>query len=284
MSLLPMIALLLLVAVASFTAGIFAVLWWAVPRIERGYIFRPNKIVAKTPADAGIPFEQHFIRTPDGCRLSAWHMSPTDPLGSVVYFHGNGANLGILNEIFVQLYRAGLQVLAVDYRGYGWSDGAPSEEGLRLDAETTVEYFRAKLKAPNAPLIYWGRSLGSCFAAWAAGKSPPQGLILESAFPNKTSLLKHYRQFRAFGIFSRCRLDTARYLRGHRFPVLLVHGDKDTTIPMEQGRMLYEALTGPKEFFHIQGADHINLHRVDGEGYIERVLRFVEDAKPPTIH
>ncbi|HSR52137.1 MAG TPA: alpha/beta hydrolase [Acidobacteriota bacterium] len=276
--------IVLLTASLSFLAGIAAVLWWAVPRIEKMYIFRPSGEVAKTPSDMGVPFEQHFIETPDGCRLSAWHLQPSDPLGAVVYFHGNGANLGILNEILINFHQAGLQVLAVDYRGYGWSSGTPSEEGLCVDAETAVRYFRDHLKAPKVPLIYWGRSLGCAFASYAARKLPPQGLILETPFPSKASLLRHYPQYRFFGLFSRVRLATAKHLHNHSFPVLVIHGDQDRTVPLEQGHLLYQKLDGPKEFFRVEGADHINLHLVDSEGYMNRVLSFVQQAKPPTVH
>ncbi len=282
---LPWVLLLLfLTAAISFVGGICALLAWSVPRIERGYIFRPNSVVAKTPADLGLPFEQHFIDTPDGCRLSAWHLCPPEPLGSIVYFHGNGANMGILNEVFAQLYRAGLQILAVDYRGYGWSSGTPTESGLCTDAETTVRYFRENLKRPKTPLLYWGRSLGSCFAAYAASKSPPQGLILETPFPSKSSLLRHYPQFKPFSFFSKVRLNTARHLMNHSYPILVVHGDRDTTIPLEQGHLLYQRLTGPKDFFRVEGADHINLHLVDSDTYLSRVLQFVSDSKPQLIH
>ncbi len=280
------LALVLLFATAclSFVGGICAVLWWTVPRIEKNYLFRPDRVVARTPADLGVPFEQHFIETPDGCRLSAWHICPPDPDGAVVYFHGNGSNLGILIEILKMLYDSGLQVLAVDYRGYGWSSGNPSEEGLNIDAEASVRFFREKLKRPNIPLIYWGRSLGSCFAAYASRKLPPHGLILETAFPSKASLIRHYPQFKPFYFFSRCRLNTLDHLRDHDFPVLLVHGDKDKTIPLEQGHLLYRKLQGPKEFFRIEGADHINLHRIDSESYMKRVLQFVDDSRPPLIN
>lgn len=274
------VPLLAIVAALSFLCGVCAVLWWAVPRIERSYLFRPEKVVVKTPAEVGIPFEQHFIETPDGCRLSAWHMCPSDPLAAVVYFHGNGANLGILIELFDLYYRAGLQVMAVDYRGYGWSSGVPSEEGLCVDAESAVRYFREKLKARHVPLIYWGRSLGSCFAAYAAGKHSPNGLILETAFPSKSALLRHYPQFKPFHVFSRCRLDTLGHLRGHDFPILVVHGDRDKTIPLEQGQDLFNALKGPKAFYRVEGADHINLHRIDSAQYVERVLNFIRQTKP----
>ncbi len=100
-----------------------------VPRLELFYLFRPSHDVYQTPAHVGLPFEQAFIETPDGFRLSARRLLPAEPVASIVYFHGNTGNLGILNEIFLLLCGHDLQLLAVDYRGYGWSTETPSEEG-----------------------------------------------------------------------------------------------------------------------------------------------------------
>ena len=268
------------VVLVSLLAGVGLAFYVIVPRLERAFLFRPSRQVVRTPADLGMVFDQHFIETADGCRLSAWHMRPASPVGSVLYFHGNGGNLGILNEVFDMLYRGGLEILAVDYRGYGWSSVNPSEVGLYEDAMATARYFRENLKAPELPLLYWGRSLGSCVAAYAASQAPPDGLILETAFPSKASLMKHYPQFKVFYPFSRCRLDTVRHLRDHIFPVLLLHGDRDRTIPLQEGRALFEQLTGPKEFLCIKGADHINLHRVGSEVYLRRVVNFVRQVRP----
>lgn len=272
-----LLPLLLLVALASFVAGVCAVLAWIVPRAERYLMFRPSRFVVRTPDDLGVPFEQLFIDTPDGCRLSAWHLRPDEPIGSVVYFDGNSGNLGILTEILALLYRNGLEVLAVDYRGYGWSTGSPSEEGLYVDGLTAVRYFREHLQRPDLPLVYWGRSLGSCVATRAASLEPPDGLVLESAFPSLDSMMRYFPRFRPFRLFSRLQLDTASHLRAAQgnAPVLFIHGDEDPVVPLEQGLTLYEQAPEPKQFHCVEGADHINLHMVDAEGYLHRILRFV---------
>ena len=97
-------------------------------------------------------------------------------------------------------------------------------------------------------------------------------------------MLQYFPQFRPFRIFSRCRLDTVRHLRGHRFPVLVLHGDQDKTVPLEQGRRLFEMLTGPKDLWVVEGADHVNIHRIQPDDYRQRILGFVEECRPPTIH
>ncbi len=272
------------VSLVSMLFGVALVFAWAVPKIERRFVFQPARDIYRTPADFGMPYEQRFFDTRDGCRLSAWHICPQRPVAGVIYFHGNSGNLGIFNEVFLQLYRHGLQIFAVDYRGYGLSAGSPTEAGLYEDAAATVEYFNRELRIKGLPLIYWGRSLGGCVAAHATRTARPDGLILETAFPSKKSMARYFPQFRPFNVFTRLRLDTLKPLKNHDFPVLVLHGDQDRTIPLEQGRLLFERLPGPKSFFHVEGADHINIHRLDGENYMRRILGFAEEVRPPVIH
>ena len=268
------------IALLSFIGGFIAAFWYIVPRIEQNFIFRPGREIAKTPADFGIPFDQHFIETPDGCRLSAWHMRPAQPLAHVIYFHGNGGNLGILNEIFELLYQFHLEVLAIDYRGYGWSSGTPTEDGVYLDAVAAVRYFQQNLQAGDLPLVYWGRSLGGCVAAYAASQIPPDGVVLETSFPSKASLIKHYPRYRVFYPFSRCRLETLRYLANHISPVLVLYGDQDRTVPPQESRDLFEGLSGPKQLYRVEGGEHLNLHRMDSSAYMRYIVNFIAQVKP----
>ncbi len=278
------VLLLLAVGFISLLAGMALVLFWGVPKIERRLVFQPSREIFKTPADFGVPFEQHVIRTPDHQEVVGWHLRPPDPVASVIYFHGNSGNLGLYNEIFVLFYRHGLQTLAIDYRGYGMSTGSPTERGLQRDALSSIDFFNQRLATNGLPVIYWGRSLGGSVAAFAASRKKPEGLILESTFASKRSLLKNYPTYRPFLLFSRCRLNTVGHLRGHDYPVLVIHGDRDKTVPIEQGRHLYQRLPGPKAFFEVAGADHINIHRMEGAGYMDRVLEFAREVRPPLVH
>ena len=271
----------LLIGIAG---AVLMILWFTIPRLEQLYVFRPSKDIFKTPEHFGINSDQCFIETEDGCRLSAWHMRPPKPCGSVIYFHGNNGNLGILNELFQLFFHHGLQVFAVDYRGYGWSTGVPTEKGIQKDAVAAVEYFNSNFKKDSVPTIIWGRSLGGVPASFAAGKIPPNGLILETTFADKISLLEDFSHFRFFQYFSRYKLETAAYLKERSFPVLVIHGDKDKTIPLKQGQILYNRLSEPKEFWRVAGAGHIDIHMIDTEAYINRILSFVESVKPPVIH
>lgn len=275
---------LLLGLLLGSSVTVLLILRWTVPRLERAYVFRPARDVLRTPADLDIPYDQCFIDTPDGYRLAAWHVRPARPIGSVVYYHGSTGNLGLLVEILGLLYRHNLQVFAFDYRGYGWSTGVPTEEGVYLDAEAAARYFLANFRISGVPVVYWGRSLGGCIAAAAAAKVPPDGLILETTFPSKESLVREHPHFRWFRWFARYRLDTLAFLREHTFPILVVHGDKDRTVPLRQGQLLYQQLAPPKDFFWVPGAGHVDIHMVDTEKYMARICSFITSIKPVLVH
>jgi fermentation-respiration switch protein FrsA (DUF1100 family) len=152
------------------------------------------------------------------------------------------------------------------------------------DALAVIDYFNANFRKEGIPVVYWGRSLGGCVAAFASGKVAPNGLILETTFPSKAQLLAHFPHLSPFRFFSKYKFDTVGYLREHQFPILVIHGDIDRTIPVEQGKALYEQLTGPKQFFLVEGAGHIDIHMVNSQIYMDKVLSFIDDVRPALVH
>src|SRR5216117_4144391 len=158
----------LLVAVIAAVAGI-AIL---VRIIESRFAFFPSASEQQTPDAIGLTFEKATLTTNDGEQLRGWFLpSPTaGPL--VVYFHGNGGNLSVWLPILAGLHRHGFAVAAIDYRGYGASTGRPSERGLYRDVDAALEWT-ARLVTPGRCVVYWGRSLGTTMAAYAAAKQKP---------------------------------------------------------------------------------------------------------------
>ena len=198
MDLLAQLLLLLVLSLGLITAGVCAFLFWAVPRLERRFVFRPRKDVTQTPAQFGVPFEQLFVPTPDGERLSAWHLLPDRPRAAVLYFHGNSGNLGHFAEVLTRLYQNRLQVFAVDYRGYGWSSGQPTEKGVYMDALAAVEYFHDRLRVDGCPVVFYmmsggflgplsGRPGGSLCVrpGCARGPDPGDDLLQQTSPPEK---------------------------------------------------------------------------------------------------
>jgi len=243
--------------------------------IEPRFAFFPTTGESETPAASGIPFQSTTLTTADGERLRAWVFPQPAPKAVVLYFHGNGGNLSIWLPILAGIHRQGYEVYAIDYRGYGESTGGPTERGLYRDVDAAVEWV-SRAAGRRAPLVYWGRSLGSTMAAYAATRRAPDGLILESGFGDARSLLRASPPLAFLGLFSTYRFPTAAFARQIHRPVLVMHGDRDSVIPFAAGRELFDAIAEPKEFVTIRDGDHNDLTPPDPIGYWRAVKEFVD--------
>jgi fermentation-respiration switch protein FrsA (DUF1100 family) len=242
--------------------------------LEAKLVFFPYRGEDQNPGALGIPYQTVPLTTSDGERLAAWLLEPERPIADVVYFHGNGGNLSVWLPVVASLYERGLRVLAIDYRGYGLSTGKPSETGVYRDAEAAARYS-AENRASDRPLIFWGRSLGGPIAASATRVVTPDGLILESTFPDKAAVVRAQPVLRILNAFSAYRFATAEMLQAFSRPVLVIHGDRDSVIPFQLGRELYDRLHGPKQFAAVAGADHNDFFDTSREAYWKPIMAFV---------
>ena len=181
-------------------------------------------------------------------------------------------------RICSELYRLGLSVFLFDYRGYGRSQGRPSEEGLYQDALGAHDYLtRTRMIRPER-IILFGRSLGAAVAGELAAQKPAAGLILESSFPSIEAVAKfHYGGVPVHWLLG-ADFRLIDRLPQLSLPKLIIHGDKDDIIPLELGRQVFEAAKPPKFFYVIPGADHNNTYQVGGAAYFRRWAEFVQAA------
>lgn len=255
--------------------AILAFLLWGVRRLEPRLAFYPLSGEDITPRDMGRAFSALTIETADGERLRAWHLPEPAARAQVVYFHGNGGNLSLWSDILVALAGQGFEVIAVDYRGYGMSTGAPSEQGLFRDAQAVLDYAHARLRRAELPMIYWGRSIGTAVAAYAAAQRAPDGVVLEAGFPTARSILITNPVMLLLSFLATYRFATAEWMSAVTVPALVIHGDRDSVIPYRLGRQLYESLPGPKRFVTIPGGDHNDPVPADAPAYWKAVDEFV---------
>jgi uncharacterized protein len=245
--------------------------WYLEPRL----VFYPFAGVQATPRSMGIAYRDLTLTTRDGVRLAAWWIDHDAARIEVVYFHGNGGNLSNWLPILADIQARGCAILAIDYRGYGASGGASSEQGLYRDADAALAAFWRDLHRPDRRVVYWGRSLGTTVAAYAAQVRPPDGLVLESPFPDKASVIADSPVFRLLNLFSSYRFPTRAFLRGYAGPALVVAGEGDTTIPLRLSRRVFDSIAGPKTFLEVPYADHNDLHLVEPRVYWRGIEAFL---------
>ena len=258
--------------------GLLAALVVLVRAVEPRFAFFPLAGETATPRDFGVRYEGLTIPTRDGERLHAWLLPADAPRARIIYFHGNGGNLSVWAPILANLPPHGYSVLAFDYRGYGLSTGRPGERGLYRDVDAVLD--RAWPDAdPPTPIVYWGRSLGTAMAAYAASIRPPDGLILEAGFPDARALARSSPPLAFLALFSSYRFPTAEFLRQVRSPTLVMHGDADTVVPFALGRALFDRLAGPKQFVAIHGGDHNDAAPPDAPAYWGAIDAFISSAR-----
>ena len=242
--------------------------------IEPSFAFFPLAGETTTPAQFGVRYEAIAIHTRDGEQLRAWWLHADAPRAGIVYFHGNGGNLSVWAPIVAGIAERGYSVVAIDYRGYGSSSGRPSERGLYRDVDAVLEHV-ARHHDIHVPLVYWGRSLGATMAAYAATIARPDGLILESGFPDARTLVRSSPPLAFLALFSTYRFPTAELVNRAASPVLVLHGDRDSVIPFALGRALFERISGSKEFVTVHGGDHNDITPRDSSRYWDAIDRFI---------
>jgi fermentation-respiration switch protein FrsA (DUF1100 family) len=244
--------------------------------VEPHMAFFPFRGETRTPAEFGLAFEHVFLETSDGQTIHAWWMPADAPRAVVAYFHGNGGNLSLWNDILAGIRARQLSVFALDYRGYGRSSGQPSERGLYRDVDAALAWLDASEQAREAPLVYWGRSLGATMAAYAASRRAPAGVILEAGFPDARSVLLSVPPMWVLSWLSSYTFPTARWMQNVTAPVLMLHGDRDSVVPYRAGRRLYDRIDAPKQFVTIAGGDHNDAEPAQPEVYWNAVDAFID--------
>ena len=253
---------------------------WLLP-FENRLVYVPSRTLTQTPADYNLPFERLELITADGTQIMAWAL-PQENLESapwLIYFHGNGENVSSYLSFTSELHALGVNVLMPEYRGYGESDGEPSEAGLYMDADASYQYLIERGVAPENIILY-GFSLGSGVATDLASRKEVGGLVLEAAFTSLLDAARAIYRFVPNGIMTN-RFDSISKITDVDAPVLFLHSRGDFTIPFSQGRTLYEAANEPKTFSEIQGG-HIAMVNgtVDPKG-LEAIEEFLGQFKTP---
>ena len=258
--------------------------------------FQPNRIGYYFPHQFGLEHEDVFFESTDGTRLTAWWLpAQGTPRGTIVYFHGNGANISNHLVIVRWLPAAGYSVFLFDYRGYGVSEGEPSRAGLIQDGVAAIAAVRARPDVDPRRLVVFGQSLGGAVAIGALARAGTQGvraLVVEGAFGsyreearrfmNEHWLFWPFQYPAALLFFSdehRAYDDLAALAD---LPFLVIHSTGDTTVPLANGERLYEAFPGPdKQLWIVDSSIHVGTFVPDGSPWRARLLDFLAGKLGP---
>jgi hypothetical protein len=225
--------------------------------------------------------EDVWLTASDGVRIHAWKLraQPQQPHAELVtlYLHGNAGNLTHRVDHMEAIPRLGSDLLIIDYRGYGKSEGKPSEEGIYRDADAAYEYLvEAGYRSEN--LVVYGESLGTAVAVDLASRRECAGVVLEAPFPSASAVAS--RVLPLLGpLAARGYLETARKLPRVQAPVLVIHGTKDQVIDYELGREVFAAAREPKQFWSVEGARHSDIVQVARDQYPARLGEFFDQLR-----
>ncbi|TAF75879.1 MAG: alpha/beta hydrolase [Alphaproteobacteria bacterium] len=249
------ILFLLLIVVLVAYGSLCAYLYSA----QRDLLYVTNKSTYHAPDRTILPHIQEVtLYTPDGFELMAWYQPPKDGYKTILYLHGNATSISQLQSFFAHIVGGEYGLLAFSYRGYGASNGKPSEAGLFLDAETAVEFLHQHGIEP-ANMIVMGRSLGSGVAVHLATLHPFHQTILLSPYTSITHVAQLRYPYIPISWLLKDHFDSLARAPHIISPVCIFHGKKDTIIPEEQSARLMDAIRTPKERIVYPDADHINL-------------------------
>jgi fermentation-respiration switch protein FrsA (DUF1100 family) len=238
---------------AVMAAGLVALLGLAYFRQE-SLIFFPDRHVRFTPADLGMAFEDVRLETSDGVTLAAWWVPAPQGRGALIFSHGNAGNMGDRVGKLRLFHDLGLSVLAFDYRGYGASQGKPSEDGTAHDMDAAVAHVRDSRGVPLDRTVFYGESLGGAVVIEAATRFPPAALVAESTFTSARAMARRHYPFVPPALV-RVGYDSLSRVRRLACPTLFLHGPADTIVPFEMGEALFRAAPEPKRFAALVG-DH----------------------------
>ena len=223
--------------------GGFLLLCAALLAFQGRLIWFPDRALRATPALLRLPFEEVALATSDGVALHGWFIPAGAARGAVVVCHGNAGNISDRLELAQRLHALDLSVLLFDYRGYGRSDGSPSEEGSYRDAEAAFDWIAARPERGAAPVVAFGESLGGAVAVELARRRPLAALITESTFTSVPDLGAEIYPFLPVRLLARVRYASIEKVAEVRCPWLMLHSRSDEIVPFAHATRLFDAAT-----------------------------------------
>lgn len=264
-------------------AGTVGALGFARGRFQQSRLFAPERYPMGDwqPEALGSEIRDAWFEV-DDLRLHGWWIPavsppPQRPAATILYCHGNSGSIAVRVEVLRFLRSLSVNLLAFDYRGYGRSEGKPSEAGLFRDARAAYRYLVEDLAVDPATVILLGHSMGGAVAIDAALELPVPGLVIESTFTDIREMARSRYRRLPMHLIARNQFQNLEKVGRLEMPKLFIHGTSDTTVPIEMSHRLFAEATDPKTFLPIEGAEHNDLH-LSGDAYLGGLRRFINSC------
>ncbi len=249
---------------------------------ERRQVYQPSQDTLTEDPVPGHPPENLFLTTTDGIKVHAWFFpsaKESSRSNQVIFLlHGNAGNLSQRGEVFGSLLQLGANIFAIDYRGYGKSEGSPSEEGTYRDADAGYDWL-VKRGFASRQIIALGQSLGGGVASYLAANKPIGGLILQSTYTSLPDVGSELFPFLPVRLVGKIKYPTRSRLADLKIPVLTLHSRIDEIIPYHHGERNFEAAKDPKLFWELR-AGHNDYLVNDGPNFLAGLRAYLDRFFP----
>jgi uncharacterized protein len=245
-------------------------------------IFFPPTEIATTPAEVNLPYKEVWLPVSTG-KIHGWWIKSSQPNApALLYFHGNGSNIGDLINRASRFHQLGLSVLLIDYRGYGKSSGPfPNESLVCEDAQAALTYLTQTRQLPPHRIFLYGHSLGGAVAIELASRHPQlAGIIIEGSFTSVSAVAKEISLYRLFPIdwILTQKFDSINKIPNLKMPMLFIHGTADDIVPSKMSQELYAVAPQPKQLLLVPEAGHDDVAKLGGVKYLQAIEQFIEQA------
>lgn len=242
---------------------------------EQRLIYFPERTLAATPSQHGLPYEEVWLTTDDGVRLHGWFLPSKQPSGlTLLFLHGNAGNISHRFEKYAIFNELGLDVLALDYRGYGSSGGVPDEHGTYLDAQAAYLHLLQQRGVTAQRLVVYGESLGAAVAVDLASRRPTGGVILEEGFTSAPDAAQEVYPYLPVRWLIKTRYDTLGKIGRIHAPLLILHSRDDEFFPMRHAQRLLAAAAAPKQLVELHGG-HNEAFLLSEQVYRDALQHFI---------
>jgi fermentation-respiration switch protein FrsA (DUF1100 family) len=224
--------------------------------LQRKMMYMPAKDIQQVEQYGLFGFGEHFVKTSDGVNIQLWYKPAAAGFPTIIYFHGNAGHIGDRAILLGALADKGFGVLATSYRGYGKSEGSPTEQGLYNDARASIDFLVSKQQVPISQIMLFGESLGTGIATQMATEYPVGALMLQAPYMSVAGRAAEIYYYIPVRLLIADKFDSIDKIDKVKCPLLIFHGELDDIIPIAHGKALFAKATCQKRSYFLPSVRH----------------------------